>query len=415
VAAWDWNGIVGTGQSLSVGAEGTPAGGAQQRFNNLKLSLGAAGVPPFDPAHAALSLVPLVEPIRAYATTYPSAYPKNIYGETPHTAMADQISTLFQAAADGDYVSVHTVVGESGQAMRYLRKGATETVSGNQSQGRAFAATLFEAAAIKRLADAAGKTYGVGAIVITHGEADAGSPTYEDELIQLWSDYNEDIQKITGQTRSIPLFVSQQHSVPTEAGSRSASTQAQWHAGVERPGDVVCSGPKYQYPYAPDHVHLTAKGYELLGEKVGQIYFEKVARGGDWQPLQPTRVERSGREITVHFHVPVPPLVWDTAMPAPHQTAYTEWKDGRGFEVWSGDTRIAIRGVEIAGNTVKITCAGDLPASGVWVGYAATSDGTQMEGGTTRWGLLRDSDPFVGSVTGVAQPNYGVAFEMNVP
>lgn len=28
-----------------------------------------------------------------------------------------------------------------------LRKGATETVNGNQSQGRAFAATLFEAAA----------------------------------------------------------------------------------------------------------------------------------------------------------------------------------------------------------------------------------------------------------------------------
>ncbi|WP_437954165.1 hypothetical protein WME98_40935 [Sorangium sp. So ce296] len=35
------------------------------------------------------------------------------------------------------------------------------------------------------------------------------------------------------------------------------------------------------------------------------VYHEKVVLGRDWQPLQPTRVERSGRVITVHFHVPV--------------------------------------------------------------------------------------------------------------
>jgi hypothetical protein len=35
--------------------------------------------------------------------------------------------------------------------------------------------------------------------------------------------------------------------------------------------------------------------------------------------------------------------------------------------------------------------------------------------GTYRWGLLRDSDPFVGAVTGLAQPNYSLAFELNAP
>ena len=55
------------------------------------------------------------------------------------------------------------------------------------------------------------------------------------------------------------------------------------------------------------------------------------------------------------------------------------------------------------------------PDLGVMVGYAATTDGTSMAGGTTRWGQLRDSDPFVGSVTGKAQPNYRGAFEMRVP
>jgi hypothetical protein len=35
--------------------------------------------------------------------------------------------------------------------------------------------------------------------------------------------------------------------------------------------------------------------------------------------------------------------------------------------------------------------------------------------GTYRWGLLRDSDLFVGAVTGLAQPNFSVAFELLAP
>jgi hypothetical protein len=64
---------------------------------------------------------------------------------------------------------------------------------------------------------------------------------------------------------------------------------------------------------------------------------------------------------------------------------------------------------------VEITCDADLPASGVVVAYAATTDGSARSGGTVRWGQLRDSDPFVGSVSKTAQPNFCVAFEMPVP
>jgi len=71
--------------------------------------------------------------------------------------------------------------------------------------------------------------------------------------------------------------------------------------------------------------------------------------------------------------------------------------------------------VAISGDTVQITCATDPPTSGLVVAYAATADGTIRPNGTVRWGQLRDSDPFVGSLTRVAQPNYSVAFEMNVP
>jgi lysophospholipase L1-like esterase len=408
--AWAWVGIVGTGQSLSVGATGTPELSTTQRYNNLKLALGGAVVPPFDPADARLSVEPLKEPLRPRATTYPSAYPRNLNGETPHTAMAGQVTALYRAAGGADYVTAHTVVGESGQGMSVIEKGATDT----GGTGRAYEATLFEVAALKRLAEAAGKTYGVGAVIITHGETDASNTSYGSELRRLQTDYDADLRALTGQTAGIPMLVTQQHSVPDAVGSRSASTLAQWRVGLDHPGELVCVGPKYQYAYSADAVHLTAAGYVALGEKYGQVFFERVVMGRDWQPLQPKGVSRSGNVLTVTFHVPVGPLAWDTAMPEPHATGLTEWSKGRGFEVVAGTTRQTIESVAIIDDTVKITCA-SLPDGGISVRYAATAQGDPRPGGPRRWGLLRDSDPFVGDASGSAQPNYCVAFELAVP
>jgi hypothetical protein len=353
-------------------------------------------------------MIPLVEPIRNYAATYPGPYPGNIYGETPHTAMADQITSLVMGAAGSDYITVHTVVGESGQGMSCLNKTAVDT----GSTGRAYVATLFEVQAIKRLAAAAGKTYGVGGIIITHGETDSGNTDYENQLYQLWSDYNTDIKAITGQTQNLILFTNQQNS----CGPNSFSTLVQWKAGLDYPGKIICIGPKYQYPYYSDGVHLVAEGYRQLGEKHGQVYYECVVLGHNWQPLQPTSVVRtSSRVITVNFHVPVAPLVWDTTLPKPNQSQ-TEWANGNGFEVYSSNgSRITISSVAISGSSVTITCASDLPTSDLKVGYAFTSNNPQRTNGTVRWGLLRDSDPFKGSTTGVSQPNYCVSFELAVP
>ncbi|KNY25429.1 carbohydrate-binding protein [Pseudobacteroides cellulosolvens] len=406
---WDWAGIVGTGQSLSVGASANPVKTTAQPYNNLKLSLGSLKVPPYDPNNSQLKMVPLVEPIRNFASGYPAPYPGNIYGETPHTAMGNQITSMVKSTGGTDYITAHTVVGESGQGYAQIKKGATDT----GSTGRAFAASMFEVQAINRLAKASGKTYGVGAITLVHGETDNGSATYGNDIRQLWSDYNKDIKAVTGQTQSIPMLVVQQHSYPQTAGSTAVGTNIQWKVGVDYPEDIICIGPNYQRYYGGDHVHSNADGYRLMGEKFGQVYFEKVVMGRDWKPLQPTGATKSGNVITVNFHVPVAPLTWDTTMQAPNQSV-NEWKNGKGFEVTANGSKITISSIEISGSSVKITCSGTLPASGVKVAYAYTAQSTNRTNGTCRWGLLRDSDPFKGSVTGTAQPNYCVAFEMSV-
>ena len=96
------------------------------------------------------------------------------------------------------------------------------------------------------------------------------------------------------------MILSQQNSIT----NRSASTLAAWKLGVEHPDEIVCSGPKYQYPYSPDNVHLVTDGYRMLGEKYGQVYFERVVMGRNWQPLQPERARRTGRTITVDWCQP---------------------------------------------------------------------------------------------------------------
>jgi hypothetical protein len=390
-----------------VGDHGKPVKSTTQPYGNLKLSTG--NLPwPIDPNDAKLSMAPLVEPVGRSATNYPSSWPTNISGETPHAAMANQISALVKAASGRDFIGVHGEVGENGQCMTFLKKNAVP----RGVNGRSYQAAMIETKAITRLAKAAGKTYGVGAIIVTHGECDAGNKNYENDLYKLWSDYNADLPAITGQKQKVLMIVSQQNAV----NDRSASTLAQWKVGVDHSAEIVCSGPKYQYPSA-EGIHLTTDGYQQLGEKYGQIYYQRVVLGNNWQPLQPTTIERKGAVVTVRYHVPAPPLVWETAFQAPHQSV-AEWKAGKGFEVsTSGGARVAIDSVAISGDAVIITCASD-PGANARVGYALVGERARMSapiGGTFRWGLLRDSDPFEGAVTKKSQPNYGVAFEMSAP
>ena len=152
------------------------------------------------------------------------------------------------------------------------------------------------------------------------------------------------------------MIVSQQH-----ASERSRAIHAaQWRIGVNYPSDVVCSGPKYQYPLHADAVHLMVEGYELLGEKYAQVYYERVVLGRDWQPLQPTTVERTGAWSPCTSTCPWRRSPGRRRSPTPHATT-PAWSAGKGFELRSGATPIGITSVEIVGDTVQITADADLP------------------------------------------------------
>ncbi|MHB8636547.1 MAG: dockerin [Fimbriimonadaceae bacterium] len=407
---WDWTGIIGTGQSLATGGFGFPIRSKSQPFNNLKLD--TDGIQwPIDPNDPRITVVPLTEPVGRHPTGYPSSWPTNIDGETPHTSAANEISYLVQQALHREYVTVHVDVAEAGQGMIRIQKNSVrEGVS-----GRAYEASMVAARAIKRLATQSGKTFGVGAIFMTHGETDTGNAKYEEQLRQLWSDYNSDLRAITGQKRDVQMIVSQQNRL----GDYSPATIAQWKVGVDYPKDIVCSGPKYQYRYTDvDQLHMVADSYRQLGEKYGEVYFERVVLGHNWRPLEPLSARRTGAAVTIMFHVPIKPLVWDSTLGQPHPSS-PEWANGKGFEIADqSGKRVTIVSAEIRdGDTVVLKLNQD-PGPGARLSYALVGEPALRNpryGATPHWGLLRDSDPFVGYNTKLAQPNYCVAFELKLP
>jgi len=197
--------------------------------------------------------------------------------------------------------------------------------------------------------------------------------------------------------------------------------------GLDHPGLAICTGPKYQYPYFTDGIHLTAGGYDRLGEKYGEVYTHAVVLGEAWQPLQPASATASGNVISVRFQVLVAPFVWDDGI-VPPQGVPAVWASGRGFEVTLPSGPETIASVAITGaalDTVEITCADTIEGAYASVAYAFTGasritqtlqpDGYTYLNTTYRWGQLRDSDPFVGPLTGVPQPNYAVAFSVIIP
>jgi hypothetical protein len=393
---FDWVGVIGSGQSLSTGCcDGIPLS-TTQPFKNLKLV--DSGPDPKYPtdgtATAMWATAPLTEPFRPWLQGYGTCsyppdncqYPNNVFknGETPHSAMANTLSAMWRAQGS-DYVTAHSLVGVGGALLMYINKG-----NGSYKAG------LSETRVFNQLAKAAGKTYGVGGIIFTHGESDAGTPDYEAGVYKFWQDYNTDLKAITGQTRDIVLIGSQQSTTATQGDSSAVQL---WRGGVDHPGQIICAGPKYQYTYL-DGLHLPGAGSMRLGEKYAEVFDLVVNKDVAWKPLGPSKVTRAGAVITIDMDVPNPPLVWDETIGTPHKMGpHTAWANGRGFEVVdAAGTEIAIASAEIKGNSVVLTLM-QAPAAGTMlkVRYATVNGyGQSFPNGSYPRGQLRDSDEFVG-------------------
>ncbi len=284
-----------------------------------------------------------------------------------------------------------------------------------------------EVTSAKAIAAAANKSYVVRAVSNIHGESDHyayttgdeefpldgsdGTPkkvaTYADALLEWQSDYETGIKAITNQSQPVPMFVSQVSGWTDAPTSKVAQYELEAH--VRAPGKVILIGASYQLPLnTTDCRHFTAEGVRRLGEYFAKVYGRVVFEGKTWEPVRPKTITRDGAVITVAYHVPVPPLAFDTVKVAEIASYGYTFAD-------AGGNAVAITNVVLAGqDTVKITLAA-APAANGHLKYAQNQPASSCVGTPTgARGNLRDSDA-TPSKNGYALENWGVMFDLAVP
>ncbi len=354
------NYVFSVGQSLSAGGAGNPALTLTQPYTNQQWNGGdiaeywpdyAGGAPVASIDH----LIQLVEGVSHGAESHCSSF-------------ANSVSAL--ARANG-YGALQDTIGTS------FGKDATGYIG--LKQGTApYNASIASVTRLKLLRP----SLRVPAIVCVHGEND-GSCAYAAKVEEWQSNYQTDINAITGRSDTIPMFISQVQSGECASGATYTGMLGAFEAF---PTLVVLTNPKYIYPYIPAGTHLTNIGYRWMGAYYAKAYYQHVVRGVQWTGVHPLSVSASGNVITIQFSVPVPPLVFDT----------TNVSDpgNYGFEYFGGDATISSVAITNATTgVVQLTMSGPVSAAGLTVRYAYT--GTPTGPTTGCRGCLRDSDTAV--------------------
>lgn len=359
------------GQSLAEGSGGGSAISTSSSFQNLMF---AGGInKPAD--------------VSGYAPMVTSGF-----REPPTCSFAAQISEWYRRTRPGNPSrdSLSTNFATGAQAYSVLKKGGSGTEYANSI------------AAIQAAVNnpPAGRTsINVRAVLCVHGEAEPGNGSYADHLRDWQADYDTDIRAITGQANEIPLFMSEMD---------YAKTGHNWGAWVARPTKNIMACPKYFFTYA-DSLHLTAASYVTLGEYYAKAYWQHVAEGRQWQPLQPTTLIRDGALITLVYGGRVGDLVFDT-------TTVAQRPDNNfGFK-WTGtgETISSVSITQPSSGVIQITLSAPPSGAGprlLEYGYVGTSGAGPVTGPR---GNVRDSDPMV-SRSGAILRNWAINSRHDLP
>ncbi|GHU67566.1 hypothetical protein FACS189413_02570 [Bacteroidia bacterium] len=305
-------------------------------------------------------------------------------GENPLTGALNHIRLAYGSSLTDNDKFIATSAGDGGRSIAQLSKGHETKLYDN------YVLSLQSAQSIARKE---GSFISCPAIFWMQGETDytnlpsLSKNAYKTALIQLKNDMQTDAVSRYDQTDKPLFFTYQTNGSWTRTKGGLGVGMAQIEAANEN-ADIICAGPVYPVTSMPDG-HLDANGYRWYGEMLGKAYYQTKVLGQKFKPLQPTDVEINGQEITVHFYVPVPPLVLDTKT--------VQSIDNYGFEVYldgfENANKQTISKVELVGaDAVKLTCANSLTGE-VHVVYAGQGTGSGQKAGH---GNLRDSDTAVG-------------------
>lgn len=365
------------GQSLSIGYDGAPALTTDQPFDNVKLNQALTG------------FVPLIEDDDAEDNL------PNTAVESPASGLANMI-TAYLDSSPRVVVSKNGIPGASYAQLK--KNGSTSSYQDG----------LDQVTASRNIANSLGWGLRVPAVAMIHGPANfADGYTYRNYLNEWQVDYQNDLQAITNQDVSVPMFIDQSSNFTAYNYSQSLLVQAQLDEAVEN-NNIYLIGPRYQFVYENDNIHLSNSGYRWLGEYYGKA-IARVMNGQSVTALIPNQVVRKENAITVSFQVPQGPLVFDTDRVLP--------KTNYGFEFYDDSSSADISSVEILNDdTIRIILDSVPTGDNQRLRYAYTGTSGARPGadsaGSAR-GNLRDSD-LTSSLYGNELFNWAVHFSKDI-
>jgi hypothetical protein len=412
---FDVNHVLSTGQSNSVAHEGRPVLSTSQPYSNVMFDVGimTSGVCEREGCRVYQKPTKLVPLVDGDTFWYPV--------ETMSSGLANETSKIAKEVYKlPKHDLLVSLAGRNGLTYWCLRRGGCNWL--DQSYLNSFDESMRQVDDGMALSKAAGKSYVVRAVTAIHGESDDfayatntqefpldGSDgtfqslkTYADALLEWQRDFETEVQKKTGQTIPVPLLFSQ-HSGWNDIAT-SAVAGYQYEAHVRSKGKAVLVTAGYPLSWHDDCRHYSNHGERQLGEYFAKVYGHIVLGGEHWEPVHPKSTTFADGVLTAKFHVPNPPLVFDTER--------VTNPGNYGFEVTDGaGAKLTISDIALAGpDTVTMKVSGK-PAH---LRYAMTAVPHTCPGPTQgARGNLRDSDT-TPSQYGYSLFNWAVHFDVAV-
>lgn len=381
------NTLIGYGQSLSVGAVGTPVLSTSQPYKNITFNGGPRG---FESDYS--KTIPLVEDTRKAPDGGTNR------GETFCSGAANHAVTLAikeNNITPESHVIFASTAGKGGTAIDNLIKGS-DWYKGNLTNHLSNSVKLNRDSAIHAVMWAQGET-----------DLDANSvmslAEYQKKLSQLRVDIETDAKALTKQT-SPTFLITYQTSYLITKSTNIAFAQLALAKTDEK---VFLATPCYHLPFASDQTHLTNIGYKMLGAYMGRVYKTLVIDKAVPRFINPINATSQGNKVTLRFDVPVKPLVIDHINLASTQDS--------GFQVSDSKGVVPLVGISAASDTVTITLSRALETSPI-VSYATKYLAPTLKIKQGASGNLRDSEPDSIFINGEEKSLFNVCphFELNI-
>ena len=235
------------------------------------------------------------------------------------------------------------------------------------------------------------RSFIVPAICWMQGESDIADypgTNYKQLLLDFIHDINKDIKDITHQSEDVRIICYQPNALSI---ARFFNGDNYICPEVEVPQAFVdllredtlfwASGPTYPYSVVREVVHIDGIGQKRIGYLASLSALSILRHGPRFVGLIPLSCHASDSTVTIHFSVPVPPLVIDTIQvrKATHS----------GFQVINKECKDIAKAIHVDNTSITIDCYSS--PKGCKVRYAVNGD--YMKSGNIHGprGNIRDS------------------------